>query len=162
MTTIFIPGVPVAQPRQRQRVATINGRPMAMNYTPSKDPVNDFKAAIKMAWFRSAGIMLDGPVEMRLLFVFPRPKSKTKKRGDSPPEWKTSKPDIDNLAKAVMDSLNGLAYIDDAQVCSQRIEKVIASKDYPAVTRIEVVSLDGVAAPLMPLKEAPCDTADGD
>lgn len=44
-----IPGVPIAQPRQRSRVACINGHTVTQNYTPTKHPVNTFKAAAKMA-----------------------------------------------------------------------------------------------------------------
>lgn len=33
------------------------------------------------------------------------------------------KPDVDNLAKIVLDSLNKIAYDDDAQVCRLLVEK---------------------------------------
>jgi len=39
------------------------------------------------------------------------------------------KPDRDNLDKALMDSLTGLLWIDDAQVCDGRITKWIAAGD---------------------------------
>lgn len=39
------------------------------------------------------------------------------------------KPDIDNIAKVVLDSLNGLAYYDDKQVVKMEITKVHSKKE---------------------------------
>jgi Holliday junction resolvase RusA-like endonuclease len=36
----------------------------------------------------------------------------------------TKKPDLDNIAKTILDALNGFVYHDDAQVVSLKIEKV--------------------------------------
>jgi Holliday junction resolvase RusA-like endonuclease len=51
------------------------------------------------------------------------------------------KPDRDNLDKAFMDALKGLAWLDDAQVCQGEIRKWIASGyEQPHVTvRIETL-----------------------
>jgi Holliday junction resolvase RusA-like endonuclease len=46
----------------------------------------------------------------------------------------TKKPDADNILKAVLDALNGLAYNDDSQIVSARIEKLYS--DNP---RVEIV-----------------------
>ena len=35
----------------------------------------------------------------------------------------TKKPDTDNIAKAILDALNGLAYYDDAQICQLEVYK---------------------------------------
>ena len=35
----------------------------------------------------------------------------------------TKRPDVDNLAKIILDGLNGVAYRDDAQVCCIHFEK---------------------------------------
>ena len=43
------------------------------------------------------------------------------------------KPDLDNVAKAVLDALNGVAYVDDVQVV-----KLTVSKHYSEEPRIEV------------------------
>ena len=45
----------------------------------------------------------------------------------------TIKPDLDNIAKAVLDGLNGLAFDDDKQVVSLKV-----SKRYDHEARIEV------------------------
>ena len=45
-----------------------------------------------------------------------------KRQGDMQPD--TDKPDVDNVAKLVMDALNGLAYEDDAQVDEIHVYKL--------------------------------------
>jgi Holliday junction resolvase RusA-like endonuclease len=55
-------------------------------------------------------------------FWFQRPKSHGKKRREEPRHLQ--KPDLDNLAKAVLDSLNGLAWVDDSQIYRLLVEKV--------------------------------------
>jgi Holliday junction resolvase RusA-like endonuclease len=39
-------------------------------------------------------------------------------------ERPTKKPDLDNLAKSVLDGLNGVVYLDDSQLVSLHITKV--------------------------------------
>jgi Holliday junction resolvase RusA-like endonuclease len=43
------------------------------------------------------------------------------------------KPDLDNVAKAVLDALNGVVYVDDKQVI-----KLVAEKKYSLDPRVEV------------------------
>ncbi len=43
------------------------------------------------------------------------------------------KPDVDNIAKAILDSLNGIAYKDDAQVTCATIFKKYAEEDFVSV-----------------------------
>lgn len=125
-----VPAIPVAQPRQRHRVATINGRAMSMNYTPAKDPVNNFKATVKMAAAQVLqGPPMSGPLRVDLVFVFPRQKAKVWKSKPMPRYFHVGKPDRDNLAKSLQDALNGLAWVDDAQICAGSIEKYHAAGD---------------------------------
>ena len=37
--------------------------------------------------------------------------------------YPTIKPDTDNIAKSILDSLNGIAYLDDKQVVDLRVRK---------------------------------------
>ena len=116
--------IPVAQPRQRHAIIAGHVR----NYLPNKHPVQQFKHEVRQAFAakRPAGWDVRAPVEVRLVFSFPRPASKTKKRGENPPYPKTGKPDADNLAKAVLDALNGLAWNDDSQVAVLYVAKWVA------------------------------------
>ena len=54
------------------------------------------------------------------------PKS-TPKRVLSEPD--THKPDADNIAKIVLDALNGVAWLDDAQVTSLTVVKLDRTRD---------------------------------
>lgn len=118
-----VPGVPVAQPRQRHRI--IGGR--VGNYTPANSPVNAWKASVvASAVAAHRGKLLEGPLEVSMLFVFPRPSSRTRKRSQNPREPKSTKPDCDNIAKACLDCLNQVVFRDDAQVWSLTVRKLIA------------------------------------
>lgn len=131
MIAFRVPSVPTAQPRQRHRVVTIGGKPRAVNYTPARHPVNAFKAAVQHAFASGyEGPPLDGPLRMRIVCVFPRPKSKTWKRRPMPREPYTARrADWDNVGKAVSDALNGLAWRDDGQLADVRVERWIAAGD---------------------------------
>ena len=54
MIAFTVPALPVAQPRQRHRVASIGGRMVAQNYTPTKSPANEFKATVNI-WMGADG-----------------------------------------------------------------------------------------------------------
>lgn len=128
MIRIEVPAVPVAQPRQRHRIAGAGEQQFVQNYTETRHPVTAFKASIRMAARSTyAGPPLDGPVAMTILFVMPRPGRMVWKKRPMPRAHHTAKPDLDNLEKAVKDALTKLLYRDDAQVC--RVEK---SKVYAA------------------------------
>lgn len=71
--------------------------------------------------------LIEGPIEMQLVFIFPRSKSQHWKNKPMHRIEHTKKPDLDNLEKAILDALNGVAWVDDSQVCRVLKEKVIAS-----------------------------------
>ena len=113
MTRLFIPITPMAAPRPR---VTRNGTYNDPKYTNYKKAI----ALIAKSKFKVS----DKPIGMYVDFYFEQPKSWSKKKKEET-LWHTSKPDIDNLQKGVKDALNGIAYIDDSQVCY-----VIARKQY--------------------------------
>lgn len=88
-----VPGRP--RPKERPRVIRRGGR--TITYTPGT--TREYEAAV--AWAaRAAGVRpATGPVAVEVVFYV---------SGRSP--------DPDNLAKAVLDGLNGIAYADDRQV----------------------------------------------
>jgi Holliday junction resolvase RusA-like endonuclease len=124
--SFFVEGNPVGQPRPR-----FNGHHA---YTP-KGPIDGWKQAL--AWgckaHRPKKPML-GPVKVWLTFWMPRPKSHLL-RGmirEGAPEYHCSKPDIDNLAKAVLDVLTKQGfYEDDSQVCGASFVKVYPAAHQP-------------------------------
>lgn len=79
---------------------------------------------------------LEQPIIVTVDFYFPTPTSYTKKKKQLIQEGRVRpavKPDIDNAAKGIMDSLNNIAYLDDNQVVS-----LIANKYYADVPRIVI------------------------
>lgn len=140
MIEFTVYAVPVAQPRQRHRVIQgKGGKAFAANYTPARDPVNSYKASVRMASasvYRS-GPPLTGPLVVDMIFVLPRTKPAWLKK-DSPwyAKWKSgdriphavARNDRDNLAKSTQDALNGVLWVDDGQIYAGRIEKWIASE----------------------------------
>ncbi len=143
MIQFTVPGLPVAQPRQRHRVVAAGGRTFTQNYTPKGDPVNTYKAAIQLAAsvvYKTAPIT--GPVAVTLLFLFPRPKSMVWARRPMPRAHKATKPDIENVAKAVLDALTGQLWVDDAQVASLSVVKLIAAGDEQPHTFISIERLE--------------------
>ncbi len=73
-------------------------------------------------------------VGVYVVFFFDRPKSVSKKVAH-----KTTKPDLDKLLRAVLDSLTGIAYIDDSQVVQSGLSKQFGS---PARAEIRVVTAE--------------------
>ena len=59
-----------------------------------------------------------GPISMALTFLMPRPKSLPKKVIHH-----IKKPDLDNLAKAIKDALQGVIYKTDSQVVVLNLDK---------------------------------------
>lgn len=114
-----VPTLPVAQPRAK--ATAINGK--ARMYEAKKEhPIHTFKATIRLAAAQlHAGEPEKGALGARLTFVFPM---KKKAR-----IHKATKPDVDNLAKGVLDTLNGLLYVDDGQVADLTIRKWHAGAD---------------------------------
>ena len=112
MTVNFtIPGEPVAKGRPRM---TRTGRA----YTPSKTRL--YEAHIQDLWrAKSAPTLPTGqPLMVFVDAYFSVPKSVSKKQRmqmEGAPHIK--KPDADNVAKAVLDALNGLAFDDDSRIC---------------------------------------------
>ena len=139
MISFVVPGLPIAQPRQRHRVTMMAGKAIATNYTPTKSPVNEFKATVRMAFERAyQGQPLGGPIALQILFVFPRPQGMIWKTKPMPGEYHAKKPDLDNLAKALKDALKGLAWIDDSQVAQLVADKVIAAGDEQTRTEVRI------------------------
>ncbi len=114
-----VAGDPVPQPRPR--VSTRGG--FARAYVPAKHPVHAYRAAIAAAARDAGASVHDEPVQVVIDFVAARPKSHLRKSGVKPDAPKLPRFDIDNATKAVLDSLNGVAWADDSQVSRLVVEK---------------------------------------
>ena len=115
--------IPKARPRLTKR---------GIAYTPSK--TKEFENYVKLVGSQYAPKeLLEGALEMELHFFFQRPKSLPKKVVHH-----LKKPDCDNIAKAILDSLEGIIYANDSQVVS-----LWATKQY-GTPRVEVKITDDV------------------
>lgn len=77
-------------------------------YTPAKTRAFE-KSLQTLARFKFRQVAMDGPLSVLIDFHIKRPRSVKRPHH-------TVKPDLDNLQKAVLDSLNKIVWIDDAQI----------------------------------------------
>lgn len=119
----WIPGDPKGQPRPRAFARRMGAHFVARMY--DSDAADAWKAAVDAQLVEIARTHSLQPFAGRcsviLQFYFQRPKSHLRTNGmvkDSSPGPHTSKPDLDNLAKLVLDRItrNGRFWGDDAQV----------------------------------------------
>ena len=114
---ITIPGNPVA--KGRPRVSKYG------TYTPKKTA--DFESYVEYGNIKPS----DKPLKAEIIFYMPIPKSASKKVKTAMKNGETAhikKPDLDNMAKSVLDALNGLAYIDDSQIYSLTLFKTYSEQ----------------------------------
>lgn len=122
-----IDGKPVGKGRPR---FTRNGQ----TYTPEK--TKEYEKLIRTSYSESGGTLLDGYINISISAyyqipkAFSREKKEFAKRGIIKP---VVRPDLDNVVKAILDGLNGIAYHDDSQVIS-----IVAVKCYSEEPRVEV------------------------
>lgn len=109
----------------RPRFSTVNG------YVKTRTPEDtvSYENLVKLMYQKDCREPMyeqHVPVVMRIHAYYSIPKSVSKKKrtamlnGEIRP---TKKPDIDNISKIIMDSLNGIAYHDDSQIVEAMIMK---------------------------------------
>ena len=139
----FAPGLPIGQPRVR---ASKRGSHAAV-YTPST--ADAWKAAVAAAAVEAGMVPTVEDVRCRIVFAQPRPKAhlRTGKRAgelrDDLPPW-PRRYDLDNMAKAVLDALKGIAWADDCQVQRLSLSRRWAA---PGETPGAVVEVERMVAP---------------
>ncbi len=127
LINLNLPVTPMGAVRMTQRGKYINAA--AQRYLAYKSHIQLLaKQQLKGDFFPS------GPLEARITFFMPIPKSwSKKKKEDAVFSYHTKKPDADNLVKGVFDALNKIVWQDDNQIA-----KVTALKIYSEKTGIEV------------------------
>lgn len=111
--TYLIPIDPVAKGRPR---LGRNGH----TFTPKK--TKDAEKTIQFYLKLNKCVKLEGALAVRIIFRIPKPKSVKR-------EFPTTRPDLDNYAKLVLDAANGYLYEDDSQVVKLLLIKEYALKD---------------------------------
>ena len=129
----FVPGAPVGKGRPR---AARRGAGVVM-FTPEKTADYESLVAATAGNAMRAHQLLDGPLEAVLDVRFPVPVSWSKARRAralAGAEWHTSKPDADNVAKAILDACNGVVFRDDSQIVM-----LTATKEFSETPGVRVV-----------------------
>lgn len=110
-------------------------------YTPAK--TKNYETKVRDSYYSSNMNTrhLTGAIQAEIYGVFPIPVSVSKKlraKMESGEEPYTKKVDADNLAKIVLDALNGVAYEDDKQITKLSVTKVYGKEPRVEVTLTEL------------------------
>src|SRR5690606_17977873 len=138
--TVRVHGIPAPQGSKRH---VGNGRMIE-----SSKKVGPWRDAVKAAILAATGrrpTTVDGPVQVDVTFILPRPKghygtgrNAGKVRTSAPPE-PTTKPDLDKLMRSTLDALTDVGVLrDDAQVVRIYAAKVYAWPEEPPGATIHV------------------------
>ena len=127
MLSLFVPNKPIAFARARSRGAH--------RYMP--EPQASYMAAVgtlaRCEMAKAGYAPFEGPVEVIYRATFGWPKSvpeRHRKQG----AYKPSKSDLDNLVKVCADAINGIVYLDDAQIVRLTAEKIYGQPEGVTIT----------------------------
>lgn len=131
MTCDFeVEGKPVGKGRPRfKRMGNF-----VQTYTP--EATKEYEKLVGMRFQNSGGAITDKPVRVEIVAFFAPPKTTRKKDKIEMLANRIlpmKKPDVDNVAKIVLDALNQIAYKDDSQVI-----ELIVKKKYAAEAKVLV------------------------
>lgn len=134
MTAHFVvAGIPKAKGRPKfSRVGNY-----VKTYTP-KDTIV-YENLVRLEYERQCEEIYfdDLPIRATIRAYFPIPKGVSKRKHlemENGLILHTKKPDCDNLAKSILDALNGIAFCDDSQICGLTVHKLYSSEP-----RVDVV-----------------------
>ena len=125
-----VPGDPVPQPRAR--VTTRHG--IARAYVPKSSPIHAYRSSIAEAAKQAGSVVTDSVYAVTIVATFARKPSHMNKSGLKKTAPALPRADVDNIAKAVLDALHGVAWHDDKQV-----ESLAVKKTYGAEGKTEVL-----------------------
>lgn len=111
-----VPGMPTGKGRPRFNRA-------GHTYTPEKTRLYEDK--VRLCWKTQSGKGFEAGMPLRATIIgyFPLPKMSKKKAAALDGTLHTKKCDADNLAKSILDALNGCAYQDDSAVSILEVRK---------------------------------------
>jgi len=146
---LVIPGKAVPKERPRT-VRDANGD--VRTFTPGRTTrYSKTISTVGQSAMRGYG-PFSGPVACVMTFVFPVPRSWSAERREKALAGAilpTIRPDLDNVAKTILDGLNGIVFYDDAQITTKTVSKV-----YGATPETRLVFRPLAAEPAVVLKKA--------
>lgn len=126
-----------AQAKQRPRFNRYSGK----TYTPNETiAYENWVKTCYLEKYKDKELM-EKPLRVTIKAYFEIPKSTSKKRKQQMMDNEILpmvKPDTDNIAKGVLDSLNGIAYKDDKQVVELIVNKFYSNTPYVSVMIEEI------------------------
>ena len=93
-------------------------------FTPNQ--TINYENWVKQCYIEQSNKLLQGPIRARIEIYYSVPKSYSKRKIEAikdGTDYPMKKPDCDNVAKIVLDSLNKIAYDDDKQVVELTVLK---------------------------------------
>ena len=133
MISFIVPGPPVGKGRPR---FAKRGN-FVQTYTPEKTA--SYENLVKVLAMQAMKGTQPLPYPVRVVIdiaICPPASWSKKKRAQALSQLiqPTGKPDIDNVAKGILDAMNGVVYLDDKQVISLTIRKFYDESDQALVT----------------------------
>lgn len=120
--TFTVPGTPVGKGRPKfSRQGSF-----VRAYTPEKTASYENLVKVKAEEAMAGRPMIEGPVEVSIRLIVTPPASWSQKKQREALEGRifpTSKPDIDNVLKGIMDACNEIVFKDDKQAVDVRVVK---------------------------------------
>lgn len=105
-------------PRAKQRPRTAFKQGRYRTYTPAGTA--EAELSLARQWARPP---VDGPIAVGLILTDSYVKV-TLEQSAEPVSTRLRRGDIDNYAKLIIDALNGVAWVDDRQICQLTVVKV--------------------------------------
>jgi len=138
MTLQFtIPGPPVG--KGRPRFSSAGGKPRS--YTPAVTREYEALIAARAAEAMHGHEPLQTPLTVFIYahMSIPLSWSKAKQKAALDGDIYPARPDVDNIAKTVLDGMNGVVYADDAQVTFLKVSKKYAPEGHVMVWISEIL-----------------------
>lgn len=132
MNTIIVEGK--VEGKQRPRFRKVGN--FVQTYTPKQ--TKSYEKLIADEYKKQNGVLFPAemPLQLRIRAFMGIPSTFSKKKKTRAIEGElrpTKKPDADNIAKSILDGLNGVAYADDKQVVELSVKKY-----YGTLERVEI------------------------
>lgn len=141
----FVPGRPI--PQGSMAAITIGGKARIVHSKrksktgkPRESVQSWRKRAAHAAREAMEGEPFDGPVRVSAVFALDKPKSRRKRD-----EYPDRKPDLDKLARALGDALEGVVVTQDSRIVEWRVRKRWSGEDMAEGVRVMVIATEGAA-----------------